>query len=121
MSKVPSIGMGLVSQERYRQIVDKEYDAEHDAQWTEGELTGAAATIATCVMGRSAGGLSQADLLKVISIVWPLRWEYDVLDTLDLKTTDGQIIALSKAGALIVAEIDRLLRDRDTIQVEGGD
>ena len=119
MSKVPSRAMGLISQERYRQIVELKYDEDHDAQWESGELAMAAAVYAICA-SFVVSELEEDELQKVTGLLWPMQWEYDVLDSLDTENLDDCIEALIQSGALIAAEIDRLLIERDTIQV-GGD
>lgn len=93
-------GIELIAEERQRQKDVEGWTAEHDAQHKEGELANAAAYYAMtedmiCFIDGSWGNDMHLH-------IWPfdLSW---------LKTTpDDRIKQLSKAGALIAAEIDRL-------------
>lgn len=82
-------GSSLIVQERQRQINEKGFVAEHDDQWADGELTDAAAA-----------------LLLGDEEMWP--WFDD--DEESTFKSEGNIEDLVRAGALIAAEIDRLLR-----------
>jgi hypothetical protein len=82
-------GAQLIQRERVRQIMEEGYGAETDAVYTGGELRQAAICYAL--------GHSQ---------FWPDDWDPKMF-----KPTREPIRDLIKAGALIAAEIDRLLRD----------
>lgn len=85
-------GVDMIAQERWRQKKEKGYTAEHDDEHDKGELTRAAAYYA---VSKEVGQLH-------VSIGWPFS---------DRPPTDHtRIEELAKAGALIAAEIDRLLR-----------
>jgi|WetSurSiteA1Bulk_404760.scaffolds.fasta_scaffold17625_2 hypothetical protein len=82
-------GVEQIEAERKRQIETKGFVAEHDEQWTEGELVEAATALL----------LGEEDL-------WP--W-FDDNEESTFKS-EGNIEDLVRAGALIAAEIDRLQR-----------
>ena len=85
-------GIELIAEERQRQIEEEGWTIEHDKQWKHGELTDAAACYAIWL-----------DRPFDIENVWPfdLSWWKP--------TPQNRIRDLQKAGALIAAEIDRLL------------
>lgn len=85
----------LVANERRRQVTEEGWTAEHDAKHYGNEIAFAAAIYAL-----------PAERRERIMGLWP--W-----DESDFKpgghTTEGRIRDLTKAGALILAEMDRLL------------
>ena len=89
----PSIGVDLIMSERLRQIYQKGFNLERDDYYTSEELAKAAVAYATPYNLRKN---------EVVPAIWP--W-----DDSSWKTK-GRIEDLAKAGALIAAEIDRLLR-----------
>ena len=116
-------GIELITEERKRQIEKEGFDAEHDSQHDAGELAFAAICYASpepvfilkdySAMGQ---GFSFAD-------PWPESW-YDEWDK-RLRTPGGKLCPninlhvkkrirnLVKAGALISAEIDRLMKENE--------
>jgi len=109
-----SPGLVGISMERQRQIENLEWTAEHDDEHDGGELAMAAACYASSaacqriyVRKDYSGGFSFDD---------PFPWPgddarpYDNKDALQDPTDEQAIRLLEKAGALIAAEIDRLLR-----------
>lgn len=89
-----SDGATLIAIERSRQIVEEGWTAKHDNQFAESELAMAAACYILDLLE------PDGDHYKL----WP--WE-----NRDFKPTHiDPIRQLTKAGALIAAEIDRLLR-----------
>ena len=84
-------GIERIKTERERQIKEEKYTAENDDQYTVGEL----ATAAICYL---AGDKVATRLL------WPW-WKNSYK-----RTPDDRIKELTKAGALVAAEIDRLER-----------
>lgn len=84
-----SIGARLIAAERQRQIEVEGWTAEHDAEHDHGELARAAAAYA---------------------MQSPMLFPWD--DTWWKPVPADRIRELEKAGALIAAEIDRLLRLR---------
>lgn len=92
-----SYGVFLVGKERQRQITEEGYSFEHDDQENSHQLSDAAAVYACHASARHS-------LLHL----WPWTKEYFKPDKDN--TIDGRIRELSKAGALVCAEIDRLVR-----------
>lgn len=90
-----SFGLELIAEERQRQIDSEGWTYQHDDGHHDGELARAAACYAIPKFWRSCA---------VLSVLWPWR------DTWWKPTPDDRIRELVKAGALIVAEIDRLHR-----------
>lgn len=91
-------GIDLIAAERQRQIDQEDFSHEHDDCHDEGELARAAACYAFPIIP------GPHDL----PIGWPTDWDADWW-----KPSDDPIRNLAKAGALIAAEIDRLLRMSD--------
>jgi hypothetical protein len=94
-----SYGASLIARERTRQIEHEGWTPEHDTQHAKGELALAGACYAFDYIGNAYGddGCDQ-----VGEDFWP--WKGG-----SMKTTHGDAIRqLTKAGALIAAEIDRL-------------
>jgi len=93
-----SPGVALIAVERSRQVTAEGYTPEHDADHDRGQLALAAAAYALAASGRAPQG----------SVWWPF-------DDWDFKPGDDPVRMLAKAGALIAAELDRLIakgRDR---------
>jgi hypothetical protein len=87
-------GIERIAAERQRQINVEGFDAEHDDEHVGGELVAAATSYL------------QSDVTEAVDFYWP--W-----DRSWWKPTPNRIRELEKAGALIAAEIDRLLRDEN--------
>ena len=88
-------GVQLIVAERERQIDVEGWDAEHDDGHSDGELQKAA----RCYLSRRAGGY----FIDHAPSSWPFGFDW-------WKPSDDPIRNLTKAGALIAAEIDRLQR-----------
>lgn len=91
-----STGVSLIAAERHRVITAEGYTPEHDDGHAYGELVDAAIQYADAANGgdlRADGALPE--------VPWGDEW---------FKPSDDPIRNLVKAGALIAAEIDRLLR-----------
>lgn len=88
-----SSGVALIAAERARQVTAKGYTPEHDAHHGDGDLIRAAVAYATLAAGATE---------EHTAAWWP--W-----DRSGFKPGDGRLRALVKAGALIAAEIDRLI------------
>ncbi|MBP8267548.1 MAG: hypothetical protein KAX47_13430 [Zoogloea sp.] len=84
-----------VVQERRRQINAEGWTPDHDDEHTGGELARAAAVYA------AGGGLFKISSLQTPMQVWPYQWEFKPAD---------RRRELVKAGALILAEIERIDR-----------
>lgn len=93
-------GIEMIAAERKRQVEIEGRTPEHDEQHFSGELASAAAVYALC------DGVAPAYLTEQqVLMLWP--W-----DSYFFKPSD-RIRNLVKAGALIAAEIDRLLADAE--------
>lgn len=102
-------GIERIAHERQRQIDEEGWTPEHDDQHSEGELPAAAACYA-----RAAEEIAEFDGTGVAfspsteppdGWPWAAGW---------WRPSADPIRNLEKAGALIAAEIDRLLRLRET-------
>lgn len=91
--------IGLIAAERARQIENEGYTYEHDDEHGAGELAMAAMCYCMLPLWRPAE-------------MAPLGWPWSNLDSMDgfKPSPDDRIRELVKAGALIVAEIERLQR-----------
>ena len=100
-------GIDLMAAERRRQVADEGYTPEHDAEHADGALALAAACYATPVAYRKtisfASNLSadRGSWYSDIPVLWPWHPGY--------WKPASRVRMLVKAGALIAAEIDRLL------------
>lgn len=101
-----------IAAERQRQIDQEGWSHEHDDKHTNGEIAAAAATYAWLASLHEDAreeaikrlSYSQPGIFAVIHDLWPKSW-----DSHWLKPTNPRR-DLEKAGALIVAEIERLDR-----------
>jgi len=103
-------GISLFAEERFRQKVQEGFSAEHDDRHGHGELAMAAqAYIDTARKATAAAKENPAgDFWKSSPpAAWPWHWE-------DWKPSSDPLRNLVKAGALLAAEVDRLLRERKT-------
>ena len=112
--KHASEGVERIAKERLRQINGEGYSPEHDDANDGGEMALAAACYASperlYVQREFAAGVSFVDPFPVR---WPDKRPYNGNVLKD--PTDAQWLRLlEKAGALIAAEIDRLLRKKAT-------
>lgn len=89
----------LIADERARQVVKEGYTFQHDDEHGAGELAMAAMCYAMLPCWRPAE-------------MAPMGWPWSNIDPMDgfKPTPDDRIRELVKAGALIVAEIERLQR-----------
>ena len=100
-------GVERIADERRRQIEVEEYSAEHDDPHDEGELAMAAVCYAAPV--RIYEMRQRGNWSVTFSDPWPWNDEDDKRPFGE-PSPDDRIRLLEKAGALIAAEIDRLLR-----------
>ncbi len=99
-------GIELIAEERQRQINKEGFSVEHDMNRINGELANAAAYYA--LTDELIDVISSKDWGKqLLMFIWPFE-----LDWLK-RTPNNRIRDLQKAGALIAAEIDRLLMITD--------
>lgn len=96
----------MLAEERWRQIEVEGWTAGHDDDHYDGEL----ARAAEAYLFRYADGAN-----ATIPGMWPARWHHR-----HWKPSDDPIRNLVKAGALILAEIDRLLRAAESLARERG-
>lgn len=99
---LPLSGVNLIFAERERQKFDEGWTAEHDAEHAYGELADAAASYA---MTSDTRATITAVCMERDGL--PPTWPWD--KQWWKPTPDNRIRELVKAGALIAAEIDRLL------------
>jgi len=95
-------GAELIAAERKRQIEVEGWSAEHDDQWAYGELAEAGACYALAEHYRNA--LDSQDTQPVLFRLGPKWWK---------PTANDRLKELVKGGALIAAEIDRLLAEEE--------
>jgi len=109
-----SYGAMLIAKERSRQVEEEGWNPEHDEQHCNEELAHAAICYLTDYTELGRGLFPQGGGLYSLAARWP--WEEE-----DWKPTpDDYIRQLTKAGALIAAEIDRLHRaDNSRIAQKG--
>lgn len=112
-------GIERIAKERQRQINEEGWDAEHDDDHDDGELALVGALYATPILLYRERKWEHSG--PEFTDPWPASWdcEWDKRD-LDDREEDfipndklslpKRIRNLEKAGALIAAEIDRLLR-----------
>jgi hypothetical protein len=89
----PSDGVALIREERERQVTDERYDVIHDDEHANGEL----AMAALVYLNPTA---------EFIQRYWPF-------EPASLKISEDGLRDYVKAGALIAAEIDQVLRLRE--------
>jgi hypothetical protein len=97
-------GIERIAAERKRQIEEGGFTAEYDDQWINDELAKTASCYATPECYRS-----------VVIDMWP--WFGCMYKRCNGKFPENRIRELEKAGALIAAEIDRLLRKERNTQL----
>ena len=101
-------GLSKIAAERQRQVEVKGYTPEHDAEHITGEFVSAAfcyARHAMCTYAPANREAAPATHEPPVFPYWPWASEYFKPAPF---TREGAIRDLVKAGALIVAEIDRL-------------
>lgn len=102
-------GIQIITNERLRQQEEEGWTPEHDAQHISGEL----GMVAACY----ANPYTDTYMSKGVMIptIWPNTWDYSWWKPLP----DDRIKELAKAGALIAAEIDRLLaKNKKLVSIE---
>lgn len=103
-------GIELITKERQRQIDVEEWTSEHDDEYINGELASAGACYAMPRKEREK--YQSVSFIKgsvgALKVWYPRWWPWKVFWW--KPTPDDRIRELTKAGALILAEIDRLQR-----------
>jgi hypothetical protein len=95
-------GIERIAAERKRQIEEEGFTAEYDERWNEGAL--AQAAMCYCMIPPNPEDILDGSSERCVPDEWPWgkKWWKPA--------ADNRIRELEKAGALIAAEIDRLLR-----------
>jgi len=103
-------GIQLINEERKRQIEQEGWTAELDDLHTDGELAEAAAAYAaSCNLSTQLPEMVDGnEVPRKVTVLRHTRWPFD-WDSFK-PTPEDRIKELSKAGALIAAEIDRIAR-----------
>ena len=111
-------GIELIAAERSRQVAEEGWTPEHDEVHESGEMAKAAACYALPIgfrqmrecdfMVETARGLADPNSPMTVHSYVPLNWPW--APEWWKPTPDDRIRELTKAGALIAAEIDRLQR-----------
>lgn len=101
-------GIQLIQAERKRQRREKGWTLAHDREHQGDELALAAVTYALPAKHRAM--VIWTTTLK--DLVWPKGW--------DFRGNPDRIRELTKAGALIAAEIDRLITEPENASKENG-
>jgi len=101
-------GIERIAAERERQVKREGWSAEHDDGYVSGELAEAAVAYATAEREQMRG--VELDYLEGMTASGYVRYPWE-----DgwWKPSADPVRNLEKAGALIAAEIDRLLRERE--------
>lgn len=95
-------GTALIAAERERQVQREGWSSEHDDEHDGGEMAGAAASYAAIACRQVAEGIINVSGFPPGQLWrWESKW---------WKPSNDPLHNLVKAGALIAAEIDRLLR-----------
>ena len=97
----PTTAIELIADERARQINVEGFSNTSDDYQTNGQLAVAAACYATPRLTRHS---AIADYTSIFETLWPFKMDWWK------PTPEDRIRELTKAGALIVAEIERLQR-----------
>lgn len=98
-------GSWLIEQERIRQRVEEGYGLGDDAAYTRDQLARAAACYATPASNRSM--IRHFNTIERGPVEAPATWPWPIEAW--KPTPEDRVRELVKAGALIAAEIDRLL------------
>ena len=110
---IPVVGTKLIEQYREEQISKHNWSVQHDIDVNkDGQLIlGAAAYLlgATPITVLTPSGPA----VIVAEQLWPSNWSKQWL-----KLSDNKVKNLSKAGALVAAEINRLLQTSDNVDLE---
>lgn len=99
-------GVTLIAKERTRQVIEEGWTAEHDDAHTLGQLARAGACYALPARLRN----NEIWAAPLIDLLWPFAPDWWKPGLQHPRAYDDRIRELVKAGALIAAEIDRLLR-----------
>lgn len=119
-SKKPKTKTGIerITDERSRQVLQEGYSSYHDDQHDAGELAWAASCYAAPVPIFLRVPTSHLDTPGTVAFEspWPWSEEDDRRPNRKFPTRRQRIRVLEKAGALVAAEIDRLLREEERVR-----
>ena len=107
MSASPDTGADRIRFERCRQVLLKGFSLDHDDRHVDGELVMAALAYAEAGIMSQIRPAVRVYLSSPPPTGWGWPWQHS-----EWKPSDDPIENLVRAGALIAAEIDRLLRLR---------
>lgn len=105
-------GVELITEERKRQLEEEGWTPIHDDQHTDGELAQAASVYAD--MANYHGEFDLMDLSGKAKVLIPRDFKWPWNKKWLKLTPNDRVRELTKAGALIAAEIDRLNRKNQT-------
>lgn len=111
MSEKQADGAELIRAERERQILSEGFSPEHDREWQDGELPNAAiAYLMADKVDEDHYAKNRHYLGSTALTWWPweLRWW----------KPRSRLENLVRAGALIAAEIDRILREEKQNEID---
>lgn len=103
--KLPT-GMQLIKTERRRQITNEKWTAQHDDSHTDASLSAAARSYERCAIYQEKCGKFPKELTEAFTMTprdWPWR-------PVSFKPGRSVVRTFVKAGALYLAEIDRIGR-----------
>ena len=100
-------GVDLIAEERQRQIDKEGWTADHDDSHYDNNLAVAAAAYALPANARTFANYGTPENPVYLPLFWPFDPEWWK------PSPNDRIKELKKAGALIAAEIDRLLRQEE--------
>lgn len=120
-------GFQRIAQERLRQIEEEGYDEGHDDAHSDDELARAAAVLAAPerIFVADTSFEKKTGEVEWVRFFSPWPWdedspekgvEYEAADQIETRIRE-----LEKAGALVAAEIDRLLRKLARVRKEDSD
>lgn len=96
-------GCELIAKERERQINELGYDVKNDSLYSKNELASAGAVYALDVIDRGEEVEMYGEEATLLQALWP--WDFKYWKP----TPEDRKRELVKAGALIAAQIDRLI------------
>lgn len=113
-----SVGAAMIAAERLRQIKGEEFIADYDDRENPtGELADGAACYAIVAAAQARGAKPEEFTLEYLDESENLLWN---LRAGDWKPSADRLRNLARAGALIAAEIDRVMREQAARTLDAG-
>lgn len=110
-------GAERIAKERQRHVDKEGWTADHDDEHADGELALVAALYATPVrLYEQRGGGGEITFSDPWPTSWDEEWDKREPRNASKRSTRARIRELEKAGALIAAEIDRLVRFNELLK-----